>query len=44
MIDYVNERFEFYKKMKNNQSMKNLICQMMFSNYQKHIESLPSPT
>ena len=44
MIDYVNERFEFYKKMEDNQSMKNLICQMMFSNYQKHIESLPIPT
>jgi len=44
MIDYVNERFEFYKKMEDNKSMKNMICQIMFSNYQKRIESIPSPT
>ena len=43
MIDYVNERFEFYKKMEDNQPMKNMICQMMFSDYQRRIESPPSP-
>ena len=36
MIDYVNERFEFFKKIEENQSIKNLICQMMYSDYQKN--------
>jgi type I restriction enzyme R subunit len=35
MVDYVNDRFEFYKKMEDNQSMKNMIFQMMYSGYQK---------
>ena len=35
MIDYINERFDFYKKMDDNPSMKNLIFQMMYSDYQK---------
>ena len=35
MVDYVNERFEFYKKMEDNPSMKNMICQKMYSDYQK---------
>ena len=34
MIDYINERFDFYKKMDDNPSMKNLIFQMMYKNYQ----------
>ena len=42
VIDYVNERFEFYKRMEDNQSMKNTICKIMFSGYQKCIESIPS--
>ena len=35
MVDYVNDRFEFYKKMEENQPMKNTIFQMMYSDYQK---------
>ena len=35
MIDYVNDRFEFYKKMEDNQSMKNMILKMMYSDYHK---------
>ena len=35
MIDYINERFDFYKKMDDNPSMKNLIFQMMYNDYQK---------
>jgi len=35
MVDYVNDRFEFYKKMEDNQSMKNMIFQMMYSGYLK---------
>ncbi len=35
MIDYVNDRFEFYKKIEENQAMKNTIFQMMYSDYQK---------
>ena len=35
MVDYVNERFDFYKKMDDNPSMKNLIFQMIYSDYQK---------
>lgn len=34
MIDYINERFDFYKKMDDNPSMKELIFQMMYKNYQ----------
>ena len=34
MIDYINERFDFYKKMDDNPSMKNLIFQMMYKDYQ----------
>ena len=34
MVDYVNERFEFYKKMDDNPSMKNLIFKMMYDDYQ----------
>ena len=33
MIDYINERFDFYKKMDDNPSMKNLIFQMMYKDY-----------
>lgn len=40
MIDYINERFDFYKKMDDNPSMKNLIFQMMYSDYQNQSKSL----
>jgi len=33
MLDYVNSRFEFYKKMESNQSMKNLIFAEMYKHY-----------
>ena len=33
MIDYINERFDFYKKMDDNPSMKNLIFQTMYKDY-----------
>jgi hypothetical protein len=33
MVDYINERFEFYKKMDENPSMKNLIYKMMYDDY-----------
>jgi len=36
MIDYINERFDFYKKMDDNPSMKNLIFQMMYKDYQNN--------
>ena len=36
MIDCVNERFEFFKKIEENQSIKNLICRMMYSDYKKN--------
>ena len=34
MVDYINERFDFYKKMDDNPSMKNAIFQMMYQHYQ----------
>jgi type I restriction enzyme R subunit len=34
MVDFINERFDFYKKMDDNPSMKNLIFQMMYKDYQ----------
>lgn len=36
MIDYINERFDFYKKMDDNPSMKNLIFQMMYKDYKNY--------
>ena len=33
MVDYINERFDFYKKMDDNPSMKNMIFKMMYDNY-----------
>ena len=33
MVDYVNDRFEFYKKMEDNPSMKNLIFNMMYKDF-----------
>lgn len=39
MVDYVNDRFEFYKKMDENQEMKNMIFQMMYSDYKKQHNS-----
>jgi len=33
MVDYINEKFDFYKKMDDNPSMKNLIFQMMYKDY-----------
>ncbi len=35
LIDYVNERFDFYKKVGENQSIKDMICRMLFSSYQQ---------
>ena len=34
MVDYINERFDFYKKMDDNPSMKNAIFQMIYQHYQ----------
>ena len=36
MVDYVNDRFEFYKKMEDNPSMKNLIFNMMYKDFHKN--------
>lgn len=36
LIDYVNERFEFFKKMEDNKSMKSMICQMLYAGYQQN--------
>lgn len=33
MVDYINERFDFYKKMDENPSVKNHIFKMMYDNY-----------
>ena len=33
MVDYINERFEFYKKMEDNPSVKNMIFKIMYDNY-----------
>ena len=33
MVDYINERFDFYKKMDENPSAKNQIFKMMYENY-----------
>lgn len=33
MIDYINERFDFYKKMDDNPSIKNTIFQMIYKDY-----------
>ena len=35
LIDYVNERFDFYKKVGENQSIKDMICRMLYSGYQQ---------
>ena len=35
MIDDINERFDFYKKMEDNPSMKNFIIQLMYKEYKK---------
>ena len=35
LADYVSERFEFYKKMQDNPSMKNIIFQEIYSDYQR---------
>ena len=42
MVDYINERFDFYKKMDDNPSMKNLIFQMMYKGYQNR-DLIPLP-
>ena len=34
MVEYVNDRVEFYKMVEDNSSMKKMICELMFSNYQ----------
>ena len=40
MIDYVNERVEFYKKIEENQSIKDFICQMLYTGYQQNRPSM----
>ena len=35
MLDYVNERFEFYKKMEDNPNVKNMIFKKMYADYQQ---------
>ena len=35
IVDYVNERFEFYKKMEDNPSIKTMIFQKIYADYQK---------
>ncbi len=40
MINYVNERFEFYKKMDENPSAKNHIFRALYSGYQKSLEGI----
>ena len=41
VINCVDKSFEFYKKMDENQSMKNLIFQMMYEDYQRRQEEIP---
>jgi type I restriction enzyme R subunit len=41
MIDYINERFDFYKKMDDNPSMKNVIFQMMYKDYKNQKVNKP---
>ena len=36
MLDYVNDRFDFYKKMEDNKDMKNMIFQNMYADYLKN--------
>ncbi len=38
LIDYVNEKFEFYKKMDDNPEMKHAIFQWFYSDYKKSLE------
>ena len=38
MVDIVNDRFEFYKKMEDNPSMKNLIFNMMYKDFHEKRE------
>ena len=35
ILDYVNERFEFYKKMEDNPTVKSMIFEKIYSDYQK---------
>ena len=35
VVDYANERFDFYKKMYDNPSVNNLVFKMLLSDYQK---------
>lgn len=35
MLDYVNDRFDFYKKMEDNKDMKHMIFQTMYADYLK---------
>ena len=37
MIDYVKERFDFYKKMDENREMKNFIFDIIYKDYQKQV-------
>ena len=40
IVDYVNERFNFCKKMEDNPDMKNMIFQLIYSGYQKNTNGL----
>lgn len=40
LIDYLNERSDFYKKIEENQSVKDLICQMLYAGYQQNRPSM----
>ncbi|MCY4263012.1 MAG: hypothetical protein OXC97_06870, partial [Candidatus Dadabacteria bacterium] len=40
LIGYVNERFDFYKKIEENQSIKELICQTLYAGYKHNRPSM----
>ena len=40
LIDCVNEKLEFLKKIEENQSIKDLICQMLYAGYQQNRPSM----
>ena len=35
MLDFVNDRFDFYKKMEDNKDMKNMLFQNLYADYLK---------
>jgi len=40
LLEHVNDRFDFYKKIEDNQPMKNMILQTMYSNYTRNKEAV----